>query len=103
MLSTRVIDNVIRSIQKQNGTLDLNAIGLRSRMGKGPCQGTSCGARVAGYLYEKGLLDSDKGLTNLKEFLCRRWIGERPVLWNGQLIQAELKEALYCGLSNLEL
>jgi len=103
MLSTNVIDSVIRSIQKQNGTLNLKAIGLRSRMGKGPCQGTSCGGRVIGYMYEQGLLHSDQGLTNLREFLCERWMGERPILWDGQLIQAELKEALYCGLSNLEL
>jgi glycerol-3-phosphate dehydrogenase len=103
MLPTSVIDSVIRSIQKQNGTLDLKAIGLRSRMGKGPCQGTSCGGRVIGYMYEQGLLYSDQGLTNLREFLCERWIGERPVLWGEQLTQAELKEALYCGLSNLEL
>jgi glycerol-3-phosphate dehydrogenase len=103
MLSTRVIDGIIRSIQKQNGTLNLEAIGLRSRMGKGPCQGTSCGGRVIGYMYEQGLLDKDQGLTNLREFLCGRWIGERPILWDGQLIQAELKEAVYCGLSNLEV
>ena len=103
MLSTSVIDSVIRSIQKQNGTLNLKAIGLRSRVGKGPCQGTSCGGRVISYMYEQGLLDSDQGLTDLREFLCERWMGERPILWDGQLIQAELKEALYCGLSNLEL
>ena len=103
MVSKRAIDSVIKSIQRQNGTLNLKAIGLRSRMGKGSCQGTSCGGRVVGYMYQKGLLDSDQGLTNLKEFLCGRWVGERPVLWDGQLIQAELKEALYCGLSNLEL
>ena len=103
MLSTSVIDSVIKTIQKQNGTLDLKAIGLRSRVGKGPCQGTSCGGRVIGYMYEQGLLDSDLGLTDLREFLCERWTGERPILWGEQIIQAELKEALYCGLSNLEL
>jgi len=103
MLSTSVIDSVIKTIQKQNGTLSLEAIGLRSRMGKGPCQGTSCGERVIGYMYEQGLLDSEQGLTDLRDFLCERWMGERPILWAEQLIQAELKEALYCGLSNLEL
>ncbi len=103
MLSTSVIDNVIRSIREQNGALSLKAIGLKSRVGKGPCQGTFCGARVTGYMHEQGLLDSDHGLINLREFLGERWMGERPVLWDGQLIQAELKEALYCGLSNLEL
>jgi len=31
-----------------------------------------------------------------------RWTGERPVLWHSQMMQAELKEALYCGAFNLE-
>jgi len=103
MLSKSVINGVIESILEQDGTPSLKAIGLRSRMGKGPCQGTFCGWRVTGYMHELDLLHSDQGLTNLREFLCERWMGERPILWDGQLIQAELKEALYCGLSDLEL
>jgi glycerol-3-phosphate dehydrogenase len=38
----------------------------------------------------------------MKSFLQGRWTGERPVLWHGQIMQAELKEALYCGAFNLE-
>ena len=103
ILPKSIIDSVIRSIQEQGDKPDLRAIGLRSRMGKGSCQGTFCGKRVTAYLYERGDLCADEGLTHLRSFLCERWKGERPVLWDAQLIQAEFKEALYCGLSGLEL
>jgi glycerol-3-phosphate dehydrogenase len=53
-------------------------------------------------MYEEGLLNSIEGLQDLREFLQERWRGERPVLWGEQLVQAELKEALYCGLLGLE-
>ena len=103
MLPKSVIDNVLEADGEQNGVPSLMAIGLRSRIGKGPCQGTFCGARVIAHMYDKGKLHSDQGLTNLREFLRERWMGERSVLWDGQLIQAELKEALYCGFLGLEL
>jgi glycerol-3-phosphate dehydrogenase len=72
-------------------------------MGKGSCQGTFCGERVTAHLYERGDFSADEGLTQLSSFMRERWKGERPVLWDAQLIQAEFKEALYCGLSGLEL
>ena len=103
ILPKSIIDSVIRSIQEQGDKPDLRSIGLRSRMGKGSCQGTFCGKRVTAHLYERGDLCADEGLTHLKSFLRERWRGERSVLWDAQLIQAELKEALYCGLSGLEL
>ncbi|MEA2040245.1 MAG: anaerobic glycerol-3-phosphate dehydrogenase subunit A [Thermodesulfobacteriota bacterium] len=102
ILPKSVIDSVIGSIQKQGDELDLRAIGLRSRMGKGSCQGTFCGERVTAHLYERGDFSADEGLTHLKSFLRERWKGERLVLWDAQLIQAEFKEALYCGLLGLE-
>lgn len=103
ILPKSIIDSVIRSIQEQGDKPDLRAIGLRSRMGKGSCQGTFCGERVMAHLYERGDFSADEGLTQLSSFLRERWKGERPVLWDAQLIQAEFKEALYCGLSGLEL
>ena len=103
ILPKSIIDSVIRSIQEQGDKPDLRSIGLRSRMGKGSCQGTFCGKRVTAHLYERGDLCADEGLTHLRSFLRERWKGERSVLWDAQLIQAELKEALYCGLSGLEL
>jgi len=103
ILPKNIIDSVIRSIQEQGDKPDLRAVGLRSRMGKGSCQGTFCGKRVTAHLYERGDLCADEGLTHLRSFLRERWKGERSVLWDAQLIQAEFKEALYCGLSGLEL
>lgn len=103
MLSKSVIDSIMDSIRDENGKPTLMDIGRRSRMGKGPCQGTICGLRVTAHMYEQGILHSDQGLTDLKAFIRRRWMGEHPILWDGQIIQAELKEAIYCGLLSLEL
>lgn len=103
MVPKSAVDSIIESIHEQNGRPDLKAIGLRSRIGKGACQGTMCGLRLAAYMYDRGELLSDQGLDTLREFLCERWRGVRPLLWDMPLIQAELQEALYCGLFGLEL
>ena len=103
MLSRSVIDQVIDSLKAQGETPSLRAISLRSRMGKGPCQGIHCGRRVAAHLYERGDFLSDEGLANLRTFFRERWKGERPILWDAQMVQAELKEALYFGLLGLDL
>jgi len=103
MVPASVVDNIVTSIHAQRGRPDLKAIGLRSRIGKGACQGTMCGLRLASYLYDRGELNSDKGLITIREFLNERWRGVRPLLWDMPLIQAELQEALYCGLFGLEL
>jgi len=97
------VDSIIESIHEQNGQPDLKAIGLRSRIGKGPCQGAFCGARTTAYLYDRGEFHSDQGLTDLREFIRERWRGVKPLLWDMPLLQAELQEALYCGLFGLEL
>ena len=58
MVPTSAVDAIIDSIRDQNGRPDLNAIALRSRIGKGACQGTFL--RRAGdfsYLYDQGQLE----------------------------------------------
>ncbi len=97
-----LIKGVISSIRTKDKKASLLAIGEATRVGKGACQGTFCGARITAEMYDNGDLRGDDGLGDLKDFLRERWRGERPVLWDGQLIQAELKEALYCGLAGLE-
>ena len=42
-------------------------------------------------------------LDDLKAFLNKRWHGQYPTLWDKQLVQSELMEALHCGLFGLEL
>ncbi len=96
------IKNIVQSIREKDGDITLQAIGLRSRVGKGACQGTFCGKRVSAFLAESGEIKSSHSLPDIRNFLQGRWIGERPVLWHSQIMQAELKEALYCGAFNLE-
>jgi len=103
MVPKSVVDSIVESIHEQNGKPDLKAIGLRSRIGKGACQGTFCGLRTCAYLYDTDELRADEGLKSLREFLTERWRGVRPLLWDTPLIQAELQEALYCGMLGLEL
>ena len=103
MVPKSAVDAIIDSIREQNSQPDLKAIALRSRIGKGACQGTFCGVRVTAYMYDQGELESEQSLTNLRDFLSQRWKGQHPTLWDKQLVQAELLEALYCGFFGLEL
>jgi glycerol-3-phosphate dehydrogenase len=103
MVPKSAVDAIIDSIREQKGQPDLQSIALRSRIGKGACQGTFCGARVSAYMHDRSELDAERSLSNLGEFLTRRWTGQHPTLWDKQLIQAELLEALYCGFFGLEL
>ena len=103
MVPKSAVDDIIDSIREQNGQPDLKAIALRSRIGKGACQGTFCGVRVTSYMFDRGELEPEESLTGLRGFLNQRWKGQHPTLWDKQLIQAELLEALYCGFFGLEL
>jgi glycerol-3-phosphate dehydrogenase len=103
MVSQSAVDKVIQSIHKQDGPLSLRAIGMRSRVGKGPCQGTFCSQRVTSYLHDCGEFEGRRGLKELREFLSERWRGQHPLLWDMPLVQFELQEAMHCGLLGLEL
>ncbi len=102
MIPEAVVDDVAAAIRSQGGRPGLEAIALRTRLGKGACQGSFCGARATAHLYDRGAFSGDEGVEELQQFLRERWKGERPMLWDGQLIQAELKEAIYCGLFGME-
>jgi glycerol-3-phosphate dehydrogenase len=103
MVPQSVVDAISTSIRRQNARPSMKAIGLRSRIGKGPCQGTFCSLRVASYLYDRREFQADQGLGELRAFLRERWRGQQPLLWDMPLAQAELLEAMHCGLFGLEL
>ncbi len=102
MVPANVVDSIVHQIRSQGGELGLKQIGVRSRIGKGLCQGTFCSGRITAYLYDQGEFSSEEGLKQMQSFLNGRWKGIRPVLWGTSLIQEELQEAMYCGLFGLE-
>jgi glycerol-3-phosphate dehydrogenase len=103
MVPLSVIDRLTDELAAHNRHVDVNAIALRSRVGKGSCQGAFCAFRITGHLYDRGIYVGREGIDELKEFLHRRWFGLRPVLWDRQIVQEELQEAIHCGLFNLDL
>lgn len=103
MVSRRAVNQIIENMDGQHGSSLLNSIGLRSRVGKGPCQGGFCGLRVTGHLYDEEHVSGDQGVHEMRAFNRRRWRGLYPVLWGLPLVQADLQEALYCGALDLEL
>lgn len=103
MVSASAVTEIMDSCRDEFPDPGLQALGKRSRIGKGACQGAFCGVRVAAHLYDTGDMNSRDGLVKMREFFQERFRGQRPVLWNAQLVQTELAEALHCGLLGLEL
>jgi len=103
MISRNQFKELITWLKETRKTSDLNALRVHSRLGKGACQGTFCSQRVTGFMYDEDYLKNDEGLYNIKDLLRERFTGQRPVLWDGQLAQDELNEALFCGFYGLDL
>jgi glycerol-3-phosphate dehydrogenase len=103
MVPQSAVEEILRGIDRQGGRPGLTAISLRSRIGKGPCQGTFCSQRVVAWLYDRRRCDGQQGVAELRAFLRERWRGQQPLLWDEPLAQAELLEAMHCGFFGLEL
>ena len=103
MVPQSVVEEIVEQIRMLDGRPSLKSIGLRSRIGKGPCQGTFCSQRLAAYLFDRKHVDGRRGVSQLRSFLRERWRGQQPLLWDLPLAQAELLEAMHCGLFGLEL
>jgi glycerol-3-phosphate dehydrogenase len=102
MVPQSAIDEIIKCAPDAGGEMTLEAIALRSRVGKGPCQGSFCGMRIASYLYDRGYYRDKAGLVHLRQFLNERFKGVRSIIWGQQMAQMELSEALHCGLLGLD-
>ena len=103
MVPESVVDDVINQSPGKELEMTVKAIGLRSRIGKGTCQGAFCGMRVTSYLYDKNFYHNRDGLRHLRDFVSERFKGVRPVLWGAQMPQIELAETMHCGLMGLDL
>jgi glycerol-3-phosphate dehydrogenase len=96
------IDSIVENAPGADSQMSLNAIAVRSRVGKGTCQGAFCSLRVTSHLYDRQVYDSPAGLRNTREFVAHRFKGVAPVAWGEHLPQLELAEALHCGLLGLD-
>jgi glycerol-3-phosphate dehydrogenase len=103
MVSSSAIDAIHDALRAAGDSPTLTDIGLRSRVGKGACQGAFCAVRAAAHLYQRGDFQARGGLADMIDFFRERWRGQHAVLWGEQLAQAELMEALHCGLFGEEL
>ncbi len=101
MVQADTVKEIVASLPEKDQSV-LHSLGLRSRVGKGPCQGAFCSIRVTAALYDGGVFKSREGISQLVSFLRSRFKGQKPILWGTQLAQSELAEALHCGLFSLE-
>jgi glycerol-3-phosphate dehydrogenase len=102
MVPQSAIDQIVGCASGIEEEMTLEAIALRSRAGKGPCQGSFCGIRICSYLYDRGYYRDTTGLVHMRNFFNERFKGQRSVIWGGQAAQMELAEALHCGLLGLD-
>jgi glycerol-3-phosphate dehydrogenase len=103
MVSRAALQSVAATLRSEGHDGVLADLAVRSRFGKGACQGTFCAVRVTAHLYEQGMLRGAAGLREQCEFFRERWRGQHAVLWGEQLAQVELAEAIHCGLHGYEL
>jgi glycerol-3-phosphate dehydrogenase len=103
MVSGRAVEAIYAALRSAGDTPTLRDIGLRSRVGKGACQGAFCAVRTVAHLCQGGDFQASRSLAEILDFIGERWRGQRAVLWGEQLAQAELMEALHCGLFGEEL
>jgi glycerol-3-phosphate dehydrogenase len=103
MVPQSAIDQIVRTAPGEAPEqMSIEAISLRSRVGKGPCQGSFCAIRVSSYLYDQGYYKDAAGLAYMRDFFDERFKGQRLVIWGPQAAQMELAEALHCGLLGLD-
>lgn len=103
MVPQSAVHEIITQAPGAEEEMTVKAIGMRSRIGKGTCQGAFCSMRVTSELYDKNIYSNTDGLRHLRDFVDERYKGIRPILWGEQMPQMELAETMHCGLMGLDL
>ncbi len=103
MVPESVVDDIIQQSPGAEAEMTVQAIGLRSRIGKGTCQGAFCSMRVTSHLYDNDFYNNRDGLRHMRDFVSGRFKGIKPILWGEQMPQMELAETMHCGLMGLDL
>jgi glycerol-3-phosphate dehydrogenase len=102
MVSESMVDEIVASLKHEGAVPTLEEVGRRSRIGKGPCQGTFCSFRLAAYLYRRGQLDQAVGMDQVREFVNERWKGFRPLVRDKEIMRVELQESFLCALFGMD-
>ncbi|WDP89383.1 MAG: anaerobic glycerol-3-phosphate dehydrogenase subunit A [Desulfobacter sp.] len=102
MVSEYMVDEIVNDLKAEGTIPTLEEVGRRSRIGKGPCQGTFCSFRLAAYLYRKGELADSQGMGQVREFVNERWKGFMPLVRDKELMRVELQESFLCALFGME-
>jgi len=102
MVAQSTVDEILEQAPGAEQAMTLRAIGLRSRIGKGTCQGAFCSMRLTSYLYDQDKYLNTEGLYLARDFINERFKGIRPILWGEQMAQIELAETMHCGLMGLD-
>ncbi len=103
MVPQSAVNEVIKLAPGAEDEMTVQAIGLRSRIGKGTCQGAFCSMRVTSHLYDQHIYNNRNGLRHMRDFVGGRYKGIKPILWGEQMPQFELAETMHCGLMGLDL
>ena len=103
MVAQSVVDEILTQSPGAEHEMTVRAIGLRSRIGKGSCQGAFCSMRVTSHLYDKNIYTNRDGLRHMHDFVGGRFKGIKPIIWGEQMAQFELAETMHCGLMGLDL
>ncbi|KJS19436.1 MAG: hypothetical protein VR72_18465 [Clostridiaceae bacterium BRH_c20a] len=98
MVTKKMLDQAV--LEKEQ--FSLSDVRRLTRLGMGPCQGTFCTFRAAGYYHESRGLKVKAANKLLKDHIEERWKGSKAVLWGQQAQEAQLTRGIYLGLLNLE-
>lgn len=98
----QVTEDMLLEAVEGKKRISLSDVRRLTRLGMGPCQGTFCTFRAAGFYQKQKKLSVSQVNAMLEEHVQERWKGNHPVLWGGQAQEAEITRGVYLSLLNLD-
>ena len=84
----RISEKELRDYASRDGVDRLSGFRRRSRFGMGVCQGILCACRASVILADE-TGSAEGASSDLRNFMCERWKGLRPVAWGDTLREVE--------------
>jgi glycerol-3-phosphate dehydrogenase len=92
----------VEAVASWEDTHNLDDLRRKTRVGMGTCQGLYCSFRSLGTAWESFKKKPEPPLTQLINFLENRYKGQKSLLWESQIKEAELTLGVYSTIFNLE-